>query len=307
MVENGKISVLICTFNGAKYLRAQLDSIVKQSILPSEIVVCDDCSSDITLEICSEFKKKYTHIDWVIHSNMKNYGYAKNFFEGFKMTTGDYVFFCDQDDLWDSNKVKKMVGYMKKNDKIAVLASDFRVLNESSTNHIYKEIFQIKKIKQILLSSKFFITVRPGCTFCVRGKYRNNNYSNFYDNYAHDLVIFQDAIFKNEAYICKDKLIKFRRHSSNASSSKRDQKLRLSYLYDMRNLIDLYLDKEDLNSVYIGFLNKYKIFFNKRISFFESDNLNFLSFLFYIVFHFFMFPSFRMFISEILYIIRSKK
>ena len=74
-----KISIAMATYNGEKRIKRQLDSIVKQSILPDEIVIVDDCSKDKTIEVIKEYVESYDGITWKILVNEKNLGYKKNF------------------------------------------------------------------------------------------------------------------------------------------------------------------------------------------------------------------------------------
>ena len=70
------ISLAMPTYNGERFLREQLDSIYNQTIVPDEVIVVDDCSTDGTISILEEYKKKYGLKYWV---NEKNLGYNKNF------------------------------------------------------------------------------------------------------------------------------------------------------------------------------------------------------------------------------------
>ncbi len=100
-----KVSVALCTYNGAKYIEQQLSSILNQSVSVDEIIVCDDGSKDNTVEIAENILKEYP-ISFRIESNCKSLGVADNFLKALKLSKGDYVFTCDQDDIWHNDKVK---------------------------------------------------------------------------------------------------------------------------------------------------------------------------------------------------------
>lgn len=105
------ISVVIATYNGERYIKEQLTSIFKQHCRPDEIVVCDDNSSDRTVDICeTELKKE--KIKYRIIEHKKNQGVCKTFFEGIRLAQGDIVFLCDQDDYWLPDKIDVMVSYL---------------------------------------------------------------------------------------------------------------------------------------------------------------------------------------------------
>jgi glycosyltransferase involved in cell wall biosynthesis len=102
------ISVALCTYNGEKYLAEQLGSILNQTCPVSEIIICDDRSSDRSIEIINELSLQHKGIIQ-LHINDRNLGGKKNFEKAFGLTTGDIIFFSDQDDVWESNKVELMV------------------------------------------------------------------------------------------------------------------------------------------------------------------------------------------------------
>lgn len=99
-----RISVALTTYNGARFLREQLESLVDQSHLPHEVVVGDDGSSDGTVEILENFRKR-APFPVHIHINETNLGYARNFLATAQRCRGDWIAFCDQDDVWLPNKL----------------------------------------------------------------------------------------------------------------------------------------------------------------------------------------------------------
>ena len=107
-----KISVALCTYNGANYLEEQLLSVLQQTRLPDEIVCCDDGSTDATPEILNRYAKAHPRI-LSIRINKKQLGARKNFEQAISYTTGDVIFLCDQDDIWHAKKVEKQVAYLQ--------------------------------------------------------------------------------------------------------------------------------------------------------------------------------------------------
>ena len=99
-----KISVALCTYNGAKYIRQQLDSILNQSYQVEEIVIVDDSSTDNTVEILREYEHKTNKIKLFV--NEQNIGYLNNFTLAISKTTCDYVALSDQDDVWATNHIE---------------------------------------------------------------------------------------------------------------------------------------------------------------------------------------------------------
>lgn len=106
-----KVSVVIATYNGEKYICEQLDSILNQTYPVFEILIKDDCSIDHTISIVKRYQKKYPNIRLI--ENKKNIGVWTNFLEGFYLVTGEYIAYCDQDDIWLPNRIERMIPFMK--------------------------------------------------------------------------------------------------------------------------------------------------------------------------------------------------
>lgn len=102
------VSVVIATFNGAEFLREQLDSVLNQTLLPDEIVICDDHSTDGTWHIIEEYKNRYPTL-FKIYQNKERKGPHKNFKSAFNYSTSDLIAPCDQDDLWFPEKLERSV------------------------------------------------------------------------------------------------------------------------------------------------------------------------------------------------------
>ena len=100
------VSVAMATYNGARYVEEQLDSIVSQTVPPSEIVVCDDASSDGTASLIRDFAAR-SPVPIRLECNPINLGYADNFLRAASLTTHPYIAFSDQDDVWRRDKVER--------------------------------------------------------------------------------------------------------------------------------------------------------------------------------------------------------
>jgi glycosyltransferase involved in cell wall biosynthesis len=98
------VSVVMCTYNGATYLDIQLTSVLQQTYPNIEIVIVDDASTDSTWEILQTYQQAYKHIR--LYKNEKNLGYIKNFESALQKATGELIAVCDQDDIWELNKIE---------------------------------------------------------------------------------------------------------------------------------------------------------------------------------------------------------
>lgn len=98
------ISVAMCTYNGEKYIREQLDSILGQTLKADEIVIVDDASTDSTVAILTEYQQKYPFIRLV--RNEENHGFMYSFQRSIMNTSCDYIALSDQDDIWTNNHIE---------------------------------------------------------------------------------------------------------------------------------------------------------------------------------------------------------
>jgi glycosyltransferase involved in cell wall biosynthesis len=101
------VSVVMCTYNGEKFLRPQIGSVLSQTYVNLELVIVDDASSDNTVQILEEYSRKDSRVKYVV--NEKNLGYNKNFEKAILLAPGDYIATCDQDDIWDASKIETMM------------------------------------------------------------------------------------------------------------------------------------------------------------------------------------------------------
>jgi rhamnosyltransferase len=100
-----RISVAMATFNGEKYIGEQLDSIARQQMLPTELVITDDGSTDGTLEVVEAFACR-APFPVRVFRNESRLGYAENFLKAASLCEGDLIAFCDQDDIWLEQKLR---------------------------------------------------------------------------------------------------------------------------------------------------------------------------------------------------------
>jgi glycosyltransferase involved in cell wall biosynthesis len=107
MNTNPAVSVVLATYNGEKYLKEQIDSILRQTYTSIELVITDDCSTDSTRKILQEYADKYENVR--VYFNERNLGFIQNFEKTVKYAQGEYIAFADQDDVWLPEKIQCLV------------------------------------------------------------------------------------------------------------------------------------------------------------------------------------------------------
>lgn len=137
MSSNLTCSVAMATYKGAKYVLEQLRSIEAQTVLPDEVVICDDVSPDDTVAVIQEYSKT-SKLNIRLYQNEKNLGFRKNFEKAISLCACDVVFLCDQDDVWLNTKVERILQEFSRDDRLVyactdayVTDADLKVTNDS--------------------------------------------------------------------------------------------------------------------------------------------------------------------------------
>ncbi|MEN9599976.1 MAG: hypothetical protein RL596_2297 [Bacteroidota bacterium] len=134
------ISVVVATYNGARFIGAQLDSIVQQTYPNIEVIVVDDRSTDNTATILHTYATQYSNIKVFI--NEENLGYVKNFEKGMLLATGDFIAPSDQDDIWLPEKLSILM--RERGDHLIVYCNSELINDENQK--IGKKLSDIKRL-----------------------------------------------------------------------------------------------------------------------------------------------------------------
>lgn len=126
-----KISVAMATFNGGRFIEAQLKSILNQTIPPDEIVICDDGSVDCTIERIEETRAS-SPIEILLHRNPQRLGFALNFEKALSLCQGEIIFLSDQDDLWLEHKVEEICKVFLRNPTISLVVANSFIGDEDA-------------------------------------------------------------------------------------------------------------------------------------------------------------------------------
>jgi len=223
-----KISVALIVYNGAQYLRTQLDSILAQTHKVNEIIVCDDGFTDGTKEILEEYKKN-NHDLFFIHYNTQNLGPTKNIEKAIQDCTGELILLADQDDYWETNKVDTIVKWFEQNPTMNGVFTNGSLMNskeELDNNYALWDImsFPYKTIKsktELNNNLKLYInTVEnavTGATLAIRNNlpFLKQPFP-IIKNLVHDRWLAINLAETNSLGIIEDKLIRYRIHSAQA-------------------------------------------------------------------------------------------
>ena len=218
-----KTSVVMAVYNGEKYIKYQLDSIMAQTKLPDEIIVCDDNSTDNTIKVVKECMAyaEEKGIEYKIIRNDVNKGYIENFRYAMSLSSGDILFLCDQDDIWEVNKVESLCACFENNKEVQLVASTLRFI-DSNGDLIKKEYmpygFVAEKDALVridfdkILEKNFF----PGCSMAVDRKVVEKYLSiKMEEKISHDWSIALIAAADNGFFWYNRILLNYRIHENN--------------------------------------------------------------------------------------------
>ena len=144
------VSIAMCTYNGARFLREQLESIASQTCLPDELVVCDDGSTDATLGILASYAK-VSNFPVRVHCNTIRLGATRNFEQAISLAQGEVIVLSDQDDIWRHDKLQILTHNFSKHLDAGFIFSDAIVINEGGRivlESLWKQFsFDKKKVR----------------------------------------------------------------------------------------------------------------------------------------------------------------
>jgi glycosyltransferase involved in cell wall biosynthesis len=212
-----QISVCLCTYNGSRFLREQLDSILAQTLLPDEIVVVDDCSTDSTFEILQEYQAA-DPLRFRIFHNSFNLGYKKNFAKVLSLSLGELIFFADQDDVWSPSKVADFCSIFSSNSKTTVVCCALEKIDDAG-NSLGPSLFNrgmsnlVKKKSQ--WKSFAHHPLIPGTAMAVR-RSLVESYWPIPDGFLHDEWFSLCSSFDNGISYLPRRLVNYRQHTGQA-------------------------------------------------------------------------------------------
>ncbi len=294
-----KISIALTTFNGEKYIASQLESIMLQSRTPEEIIIADDMSSDLTVKICKDILRKYKYKNFRLIQNEKNLGYIKNFYQAIKMTSGDIIFLCDQDDVWFKDKLKNIENIFIRNKNVQAVNSGFIMIDSNEeiipyknhrgflNNNMLKGNAETKELLNIPFEKIYRYNISPGCTMAFTKKIKNIYLEKSKCHLPHDWEINLIAALEKGLYFYNAPLISYRIHEKNTLGMdtndhisnfdfKKDIDFRLSGLEDRKNLKEfskLYESKWQKDENIAGQINRIRRFDDLRVECIEQHNL----------------------------------
>lgn len=213
--ENSPIvSVAMATYNGDKYIKDQIESILINLKLDDELIISDDGSTDSTLKIVKEYQRKDKRIKLFEGPRL---GVKQNFANAIEHCCGKYIFLSDQDDIWMPNKVEKVLEYFR-DDKYKVVVHNADIVDKN-LNSIENDFFSFRKSGKGKVKNIYKNTY-IGCCMAFSASLKDKILPIPNNIEMHDQWIGLIGEKIGKVFFLNENLIKYRRHDENVSSFK---------------------------------------------------------------------------------------
>ncbi|MBR5401584.1 MAG: glycosyltransferase family 2 protein [Treponema sp.] len=214
------ISIAMATYNGEEFIKEQLDSILQQTYKDFELIICDDCSSDNTVEILKEYELKDNRIKVIV--NESNLGFKKNFEKLISLCNGDFIAFCDQDDIWTDDHLEILLNEIGDKDLICGNAELIDKTGNKMHLTTYECLsnFNFPPQKEFLFKNLLYGNFAQGTAMMITRRIANQIVP------IPDCVLYHDwwaasiATLNNGCSYTKKTVLLYRQHDSNQTVTK---------------------------------------------------------------------------------------
>ena len=281
---NEKAIVIMSTYNGEKYIAQQLDSLIKQKHISVSILIRDDGSTDNTVSILKEYKTKFDNIDYYLGDNLGVIGSFNDLLMRSELEKYQYIAFCDQDDVWDDDKLVIAISYLMNEQYNTPL------MYCSNLMLVDRELNSLRPMRKVIskytLEMSLIQNIGTGCTQVFNHQalmeYRKGIGMHME---MHDYWLTLECMFLGKIIYDNNPHISYRQHSDNVIGA-RDKDVshaiynlkstghRITMLKDFINTYDLHMsDINIINGIVLydrSFINRIKLFFSVKYIGFDS-------------------------------------
>ena len=233
MAISPDISVAMCTYNGAQYIVEQLESMAAQTLLPAEIVVSDDGSTDGTVallkqtwERLAEHSSEVRKVTLTVLSNKTSLGVTKNFEQAIASTTKPYIFLADQDDIWFPTRLEAETALL--NGGAGFVFGDAQLINESGEplgHSLFEALALSASERSGIVSHPVDVLIKRNIVTGATAAFSRSVFEKatpFPAGWVHDEWLAMVAALTRERFAVTESLIGYRQHSSNQIGVKKN-------------------------------------------------------------------------------------
>jgi glycosyltransferase involved in cell wall biosynthesis len=213
VVVQPNVSVCLASYNGEKFIREQMESILAELSPFDEVIVCDDGSTDATCSIIKSFNDP--RIKLITSDN--NIGHVKTFEKVLSLSQGQFIFLSDQDDIWVTGKVQRVLDAFQQNDNITLVSHNLKPMDAFGNfqNIEFPQYSEGKQISCIFLIRQLIKAQLFGCACCLSRRRLKGLFPFPASVYAHDHWIAVWAAINGRIFFLHDALVKYRQHDTN--------------------------------------------------------------------------------------------
>lgn len=229
MAKQVRISVVVATFRGKTFLTEQLDSLKDQIRQPDEVILSDDCSGDGTAEAIAAYIEEHGLSHWRLFARQENQGFIGNFRSALSEATGDIIFPCDQDDIWEADKLQVMERVFAEDPQVMAVNGSFLKIDGAGKpippisypartgNHglIFRPV-NPGGLTEISYDEILRSNISPGCTMAVRREVVAHYLAHTQGLLPHDWELNVYAAELGKLYYLDRPVIRYRLHGGNA-------------------------------------------------------------------------------------------
>jgi len=240
-----RVSIAMATYNGERFIEEQLESLARQTHLPSELVICDDQSSDRTKQIVEAFGARAPFSVRFIRNPERLY-FSSNFMKAAELCTGDFIAFCDQDDIWDPRKIEVSLNALSQPD-IVLCVHDATMVDDQG-NVLGVETRKVPKgvvpgLDPLMAFSGFTCTFPRELIELLPADRRPMDVIETNRKLSHDRWVCYLASLVGSIANLDEQLALYRQHTDNAAGWMRQKRGKAELLDSFRNKFGFYLQK----------------------------------------------------------------
>ena len=265
------ITVGVATFNGEKYIIEQLESILRQSLQPDEVIISDDHSTDRTKELVTGFIEKNCLSTWRFIENNTKKGVTNNVLNVLLQSKGEIIFLCDQDDVWETNKIETIVNAF--DDDVACVISAITYIDGNGKTRKSRTAYTNINDHYVDINELCSVCSYLGMSAAVKRIVVETIKKDFMMDTTHDWALMIHARELGKIKYIGKPLQRYRQHDNNASvikdGTRKDR--RIAFVSRQERIIKnsiMKVDREEFRSV----MNEYTTFLNNRVEWIKTGN-----------------------------------
>ena len=216
--KDPKISVIVASYNYEKLIKETLDSLVAQTYKNFEVIIVDDGSTDNSIDVIKQYSQKHNNFFVYTHENGKNLGLCETIKLGIEKASGEYIAFCESDDIWTANHLSQKAKFIKKHKSSVIISNDLATFGDNRPDYqmylqnirkllrVGRNNINITKYKYNMIPTFSAVTIKKSVL-------QDLNFDSYIPAWT-DWWLYRQILSKHPLYYINKKLTKYRLHKS---------------------------------------------------------------------------------------------